>query len=176
MAHNEGCGDHRRKYRKRKISNGRQRKATNWCGKKRPFTENCQPPAPSNGGERKKKREADVSRKATDDGGQKNNGKFTNGKSEKKITEKILRKTIPTATSSLEQPFSRVARWTPGQLLFYAPGVGHPSWRTSSEEVRDAVISNGRPVLLVDPHPSATAEVLVADGRTEFAASLWELA
>ena len=84
MAHNEGCGDHRRKYRKRKIGNGRQRKATNWCGKKRPFTENCQPPAPSNGGERKKKRGADVSRKATDDGGQKNNGKFTNGKSEKK--------------------------------------------------------------------------------------------
>ena len=34
MAHNEGCGDHRRKYRKRKIGNGRQRKATNWCGKK----------------------------------------------------------------------------------------------------------------------------------------------
>ena len=31
-----------------------------------------------------KKRGADVSRKATDDGGQKNNGKFTNGKSEKK--------------------------------------------------------------------------------------------
>ena len=55
MAHNEGCGDHRRKYRKRKIGNGRQRKTTNWCGKKRPFTENCQPPAPSHGGERKKK-------------------------------------------------------------------------------------------------------------------------
>ena len=79
------------------------------------------------------------------------------------------------SSRGLEQPFSRAARWTPGQLLFYAPGVGHPSWRTSSEEVRDAVISNGRPVLLVDPHPSATAEVLVADGHTEFAASLWEL-
>ena len=35
-----------------------------------------------------KKREADVSRKATDDGGQKNNGKFTNGKSGKKNLRK----------------------------------------------------------------------------------------
>ena len=57
-----------------------------------------------------KKREADVSRKATDDGGQKNNGKFTNGKSEKKITEKILWKTIPAATSTR---YSLAAQHTP---------------------------------------------------------------
>ena len=79
------------------------------------------------------------------------------------------------SSQGLEQPFSRAAHWTPGQLLFFAPGVGHPSWRTSSEEARNAAISNGRPVLLVDPRPSAAAEVLVDDGRAEFAASLWEL-
>ena len=79
------------------------------------------------------------------------------------------------SSQGLEQPFSRAAHWTPGQLLFFAPGVGHPSWRTSSEEARNATISNGRPVLLVDPRPSAAAEVPVDDGRAEFAASLWEL-
>ena len=79
------------------------------------------------------------------------------------------------SSQATEQPFCRAARWTPGQLLFFAPGVGHPSWRTSSEEARNAIISSGRPVLLVDPRPSAAAEVLVDDGRTEFAASLWEL-
>ena len=87
MAHNEGCGDHRRKYRKRKIGNGRQRKATNWCGKKgllRKIASHRLPLTEGNG----KKREADVSRKATDDGGQKNNGKFTNGKSGKKNLRK----------------------------------------------------------------------------------------
>ena len=52
--------------------------------KKKPFTENYKTPAPSNGGERKKNWEADVSRKSTDSGGKKNNGKFTNGKSKKK--------------------------------------------------------------------------------------------
>lgn len=78
-------------------------------------------------------------------------------------------------SQGLEQPFSRVAHWTPGQLLFFALGMGPPSWRASSEEAQNTIINNSWPVLLVNPHPSAVAEVLVEDGRAEFAASLREL-
>ena len=65
---------------------------------------------------------------------------------------------------------ARAARWHPGQLLYYAPGAGDLPWKTASEELREATILNGRPVLLVDAHLPHDEGMLVADGRFEFAA------
>ena len=74
-----------------------------------------------------------------------------------------------------EPPDSRTARWSPGLLLFHAPGVLHPSWRAFSE-TRAGPICRGRPVLLVDPRPTSTGEVLVDDGREEWTALPGDLA
>ena len=75
-----------------------------------------------------------------------------------------------------ESPASRAARWSPGLLLFHAPGVCDPSWQASPLEVREAVISRRRPVLLVDPRPTAEGTVVVDDGRAERPAMVGELA
>ena len=75
-----------------------------------------------------------------------------------------------------ESPASRAARWSPGLLLFHAPGANDSSWRAMSEEAREALVCRGRPVLLVDPSLAAEGMVLVDDGRTERTAPLCELA
>ena len=104
MAHNEGCGDHRRKYLKRKIGNGRQRKATNLCGKKGLLWKTASHRLPLTEGNGKKIGKLACHGSQRTVVAKKNNGKFTNGKSEKKVTKKNLRKTIPAATSTA-RPF-----------------------------------------------------------------------
>ena len=73
-------------------------------------------------------------------------------------------------------PASRTAHWRPGLMVFHAPGVLDLSWRALSEEARDEVVSRGRPVLLVDPRPTAEGMVRVDDGRAERMAPVGELA
>ena len=82
----------------------------------------------------------------------------------------------PASSRRSQSRDDRAARWTPGQLLYYAPGAGMLPWKTASEEVREATILNGRPVLLVDAHLPDGEGMLVADGRFEFAAPPRDLA
>ena len=60
-------------------------------------------------------------------------------------------------------------------MLFHAPGAVGSVWR-AFEGTPDGPQCRGRPVLLVDPRPSPSGEVLVYDGREEWTARPRELA
>ena len=76
----------------------------------------------------------------------------------------------------LESAASRAARWNSGQLIYYVPGWRDSPWRAMSDEAQEALFEGGRPVLMVNPHPTAEGMVRVDDGRTDFAASVFDLA
>ena len=79
----EGCGDHRKNSGKgRLVTDGNGQPQTG-VEKKSLLRKTASRRLPLTKGNGKKNWEADVSRKSTDGGGKKNNGKFTNGKSKK---------------------------------------------------------------------------------------------
>ena len=74
-----------------------------------------------------------------------------------------------------ESAASRAARWTRGQLVFYVPGLNDARSRAMSDEARESLFAGGRPVLLVDPRPSAAGTVRADDGHEELVVEVLDL-